>query len=161
MAYLPRIIIQTTNRGRGWHKEQYLVTPLALLSFQPTSVFLSAYLETYGYSQIYFRKIVTLSMDLRAINLLVAAMIRFKNNLLRQILVLTRQHHVLANNWCHVLSRSPRQISSMLFGSEGLATWKKVQSPLACNSSWCWVHKRKSVIGIPYAHPTLLLTPEM
>lgn len=100
MAYLPRIIIQTINRGHGWHKEWYLVTPLAFLSSQPTSVFLSAYLETCGYSQTYFRKTVTLSMDLKAINLLVAAMIRFKINLLKQILVPTCQHHVLTNNWC-------------------------------------------------------------
>lgn len=40
-----------------------------------------------------------LSMDLRAINLLVAAMIRFKINFLKQILVPTHHHHVLANNW--------------------------------------------------------------
>lgn len=103
MAYMPRIIIQTANRGCGWYKEWYLVTPLAFLSFQSTSVFLSAYLEAYGYSQTYFRKTVTLSMDLRPSNLPVAAVIRFKIQLLKQILVPACRHHVLAKNWCHVL----------------------------------------------------------
>ena len=138
-----------------------MATPLALLSFQPNSVFLSAYLEACGYSQTYFRITVTLSMDLRVISLLVAAMISFKINLLRQILVSTHQHHVVASSWCHVLPRSPRQISRMFIRSEGIAIWRKVQSHLASNSSWCWVHQRNA--QLPLLPPTqgLLLTCEM
>lgn len=121
MVYLPSIIIQTTNGGCGWHKKWYLVTSLIFISFQATSVFLSAFLEACGYSQTYFRKTVTLSMDLRAINLLVAAIMKFKIHLIKQIPVPTCQHYILAINWRHVSSRSPRQISRMLFRSEGIA----------------------------------------
>lgn len=73
------------DRGPGWNKAWHLVTQLAFLSFQLTSVFLSAYLNVCGYSQAYFRKTVALSMGLRAINLLDAEKTRFEINLLKHI----------------------------------------------------------------------------
>lgn len=49
----------------------------------------------------------------------------------------------------------------MLFRSEGVATWKEVQSPLKSNNSWCWVHQRNSSTDTPPTHPGLLLTYEV
>lgn len=74
------------------------MTAPALPPFWLTSVFLSDYLEARDHSQTHFRKTVTLSMDLRAVNLLVAAMTVYRINLIKQILVPTWQLCVLANN---------------------------------------------------------------
>lgn len=110
------------NRGPGWNKAWYLVTQLAFLSFQFTSVLPSAYLSVCGYSQAYFRKTVALSMGLRTIDLLDVEKIRFIINFLKHIFVPTCERYVLAKSWCHVLPRSPRQIPSVLFRREGIAT---------------------------------------
>lgn len=125
------------DSGYGWNKAWYLVTQLAFLSFQLTSVFLSAYLNACGYSQAYFRKTVALSMSLDAINLLDAEKTRFQINLLQHTFVPTCQRYVLAKSWCHVLPQSPRQISIMLFKREGIATKKNVQSPSTAFGSEC------------------------
>lgn len=62
------------------------------------------------------------------------AIIRFKINLHKQILVLTHQLRVLASSWCSVLPGSQGKSPTCYLEVKDF----KVQIPLGSNSSWCW-----------------------